>query len=236
MAFLAFWEVLGWIPGLPHYLLPPFSQVVWELIELLFRGGLATPLGWTIIHFLSGLVLGLFWGLLLGFLAGVNEGFQQSLRPLISFLYPIPSIGWIPIFMLWLGVSEILPIAVSFVSAFFPIYLNSLRGVREINRNIIQAARLMDASRKAMIFRVILPLALPNILTGLELESGAALRTVLVAEMVAIPSGLGYLLMKGQSLIDAKLIFAVLLLIALISLSFSGLVKLLERRLLRWKD
>jgi len=161
---------------------------------------------------------------------------DQFITPIISLIYPIPSIGWIPVLMIWFGISNSVPIIAIFICSFFPIFLNTVRGVEDINQNIIYAARTMGATGIYLVRKIILPLALPNVFTGLKLESGMALRTGVVAEMLAIPSGLGYLLMKGESLIDTQLIFVVLIAMGIISLFIDYTVRRIERKLLVWKD
>jgi len=232
--FFAAWEFVGRLPTVPRYLFPPFSEVVYKLF--IIKNLLLKNILLTILRVTAGFVIGAVSGIVLGLLAGINKRVDQFITPIVSLIYPIPSIGWIPVLMIWFGISNSVPIIAIFICSFFPIFLNTVRGVEDINRNIIYAARTMGATGIYLVRKIILPLALPNVFTGLKLESGMALRTGVVAEMLAIPSGLGYLLMKGESLIDTQLIFVVLIAMGIISLFIDYTVRTIERKLLVWKD
>jgi len=232
--FIAVWEIIGRFPNVPHYLFPPFSKVALKLFierDLLLRNILITSL-----RVAAGFVIGGVGGIVLGLLTGINKRVDQFITPIVSLIYPIPVVGWIPLLMIWFGISNSVPIISVFICSFFPIFLNTVRGVKDVDENIIYAARIMGTSGVQLITKIILPLALPNIFTGLKLESGMSLRTGVVAEMLAIPSGLGYLLMKGESLIDTQLIFAVLITMGIISFLIDCTIRRIEKRLLIWKD
>lgn len=232
--FFAAWEFVGRLPTVPKYLFPPFSEVVYKLF--LIKHLLLKNILLTILRVTAGFVIGAVSGIVLGLLTGINKRLSQFITPIVSLIYPIPSIGWIPVLMIWFGISNSVPILAIFICSFAPIFLNTVRGVEDIDENIIHAARIMGISPGIqLIKKIILPLALPNIFTGLKLESGMSLRTGVVAEMLALPSGLGYLLMRGESLIDAQLIFAVLITMGIISLFVDYTIRKIEKRLLVWK-
>jgi len=231
--FIGIWEIIGRLPNVPQYLFPPFSKVALKLFivrDLLLKNILIT-----FLRVAAGFVIGAMSGIVLGLLAGINKRADQFITPIVSLIYPIPSIGWIPVLMIWFGISNSVPIIAVFICSFSPIFLNTVRGVEDVDENIIYAARIMGTSGIQLITKIILPLALPNVFTGLKLESGMSLRTGVVAEMLAIPSGLGYLLMKGESLIDTQLIFAVLITMGIISLFIDYTIRRIEKRLLVWK-
>ncbi len=232
--FLIIWEFVGRLPTVPEYLFPPFSSVVVKLFAV--KGLLLKNIFFTLFRVAMGLIFGAISGIALGLLAGINKKANQFMTPIVSIIYPIPSIGWIPVLMIWFGISNSVPIIAIFICSFFPIFLNTVRGVKDIDQSVIYAAKTMGTSKACLIRKIILPLALPNIFTGFRLESGMALRTGVVAEMLAIPSGLGYLLMKGQSLIDTQLIFAVLIVMGIISLIIDYAARTVEVKFLAWKD
>ncbi len=231
--FLLIWELVGRLPSVPTYLFPPFSSVVVKLFTV--KGLLLENIFFTLFRVTIGFVIGTASGITLGLLAGINEKVNQFMTPIASIIYPIPSIGWIPVLMIWFGISNSVPVIAIFICSFFPIFLNTVRGVKDIDQSIIYAAKTMGTSKTCLIRKIILPLALPNIFTGLKLESGMSIRTGVVAEMLAIPSGLGYLLMKGESLIDTQLIFVVLIVMGLISLVVDYTIRKVEVKLLTWK-
>jgi NitT/TauT family transport system permease protein len=234
--FFAIWEFFARLPFVPQYLFPPFSEVFKRFILEIVKGSIIKNTLITLFRVLVGFTLGAVSGIALGIFAGINGKFNETMSPLIFLIYPIPSIGWIPVLMVWFGISNAVPIIAVLICSFFPIYLNSIRGVKSVDKSIINAARTMGADRFTLIKNIILPLAMPNIFTGLKLESGMSLRTGVVAEMLAIPSGLGFLLMKGESLIDVSLMFSALFTIAILSIAVDFAVRMIEKRILRWQN
>ncbi len=234
--FFVIWELIAKLPFVPQYLFPAFSTVLKKFLFETVKGDLIKNTLLTLFRVSVGFIIGALTGIALGLFAGINEKFNETISPLVFLIYPIPSIGWIPILMIWFGISNAVPIIAVLICSFFPIYLNSIRGVKSIDKSIINAARIMGSDKTTLIKNIILPLAMPNIFTGLKLESGMSLRTGVVAEMLAIPSGLGFMLMKGESLIDTPLMFSVLLAVALLSISVDFGVRLIERKVLQWQN
>jgi NitT/TauT family transport system permease protein len=138
--------------------------------------------------------------------------------------------------MLWFGIGEILPIAIIFICSFFPILYNTVTGIKNVDKNYIFVARILGASDLKILSTVVVPLALPNIFTGLKLESGMAWRVIIAAEMVAIPTGIGALMMKAESLIRIDIIIVCLIVLGVMCLSFENFFAFLEKKLTnRWR-
>lgn len=226
--FLALWEIAGQTAQTP--LFPPLSKVIGEFGSLLSNGILLKSLGASFGRVLVGYILGSLAGLLVGTLMGVNKLAEHSLSPLISILFPIPTLGWLPLLMLWIGINEALPVTLIFICAFFPVAYNTLTGIKEVNGEYIKAARTLGASSWYILWHVILPMACPNIFTGLRLEAGMVWRTVIAAEMFAIPTGIGALLMNAESLIRVDVIMACLLVLSVMCFIFERLFLWLESR------
>ncbi len=233
--FFGLWEVIARLPATPQYLFPPFTVVLKRFALELLKGSLLKNTLITLYRVAIGFALGALSGIILGLFAGISEKFNEALSPIVFLIYPIPSIGWIPVLMIWFGLSDAVPIIAVFICSFFPIYLNTIRGVKSVEESIINAAKTMGADKFTLIKKIILPLSMPNIFTGLKLESGMSLRTGVVSEMLAIPSGLGFLLMKGESLIDVSLMFSVLLAIAILSIGIDFGMRQIERKVLKWQ-
>jgi len=161
---------------------------------------------------------------------GWNNIANKALNPIISLVYPIPALGWLPLLMLWFGIGEILPIAIIFICSFFPILYNTVTGIKNVNKNYIFVARTLGASDLKILSTVVVPLALPNIFTGLKLESGMAWRVIIAAEMVAIPTGIGALMMKAESLIRIDIIIVCLIVLGVMCLSFEKFFVFLVKR------
>jgi len=237
LLFLSLWEVvvrLGLVPG--RLFFPPFSSVLEEFYSLVVEGPLLRDFLSSLFRVLVGFSAGSIAGLLIGVLMGWKEVADRWLSPIISLLYPIPALGWLPLLMLWIGVNELLPIAVIFICSFFPVLYNTLTGIRGVDREVIKAARVLGASRWRTLTRVVIPLALPNIFTGLRLEAGMAWRVIIAAEMVAIPTGIGALMMRAESLMRVDVIIVCLGVLSLVCFTFERIFLYLERRLTyRWR-
>ena len=234
--FVALWETVGRL-GLfsGQMLFPPFSAVMVEFYHLTANG----VLGKNFLSSLTRVLIGLFSGSLAGVAVGIVMGWKdvanKALGPIISLLFPIPALGWLPLLMLWVGINEMLPITIIFICSFFPVVYNTATGIRNVDRRYIQAAEMLGASHLRVLFKIILPLALPNIFTGLKLEAGMAWRVLIAAEMVAIPTGIGALLMKAESLVRVDIILVCLIVLSIMCLLFEKGFALAERRLVgKW--
>jgi NitT/TauT family transport system permease protein len=235
--FLCLWEGLARFDLLPgRFLFPPFSTAMQEFGRLIVDGVLVDNLLSSLIRVLIGFFAGSLAGVALGIIMGWNEAMNKAFHPILSLLYPIPALGWLPILMLWFGIGELLPIAILFICSFFPVLYNTITGIKGIPTNLIRAAEILGASRAEIVKTVLFPLALPTIFTGLRLEAGMAWRTIIAAEMVAIPTGIGALLMRAESLIRIDIIIVCLIVLSIMCLSFEKFFLLIEHRLTdKWR-
>lgn len=237
LLFFSLWEVvtrLGLIPG--RFFFPPFSSVLEESYSLVVGGPLLRDFLSSLFRVLVGFSAGSLAGLLIGVFMGWKEVAERWLSPIFSLLYPIPALGWLPLLMLWIGINELLPIAVIFICSFFPVLYNTMTGIKGVDRELVKAARVLGASRWRTLTRVVIPLALPNIFTGLRLEAGMAWRVIIAAEMVAIPTGIGALMMRAESLMQVDVIIVCLGVLSLLCFTFERIFLYLERRLThRWR-
>ena len=230
--FLMMWEIvarLNLIPG--QCLSPSFSTVVMEFYYLSANKVLGPNFLSSLIRVLIGFSAGSIAGLLVGIIMGWKDVVNKALNPIVSLIFPIPALGWLPLLMLWLGIGEALPIAIIFICSFFPILYNTATGIRTVDKNYIQVARTLGASDMKILTSVVIPLALPNIFTGLRLESGMAWRVVIAAEMVAIPTGIGALMMKAESLMRMDIIIVCLVVLSVMCFSFEKMFAFIEAKL-----
>lgn len=237
LVMLSLWELaarFGWIPG--DFLLPSFSTVIRQFYELVQSQVLIKNFVSSLIRVLIGFSLGSVAGVILGIIMGWNRVARTALSPIFALLFPIPALGWVPLLMIWIGITELLPITIIFICSFFPILYNTITGITGINRNIVDAARILGASERYILFHVALPAAIPNIFTGLRLEAGMAWRTIVAAEMIAIPTGIGALLMRAESLMRVDIIIVCLMIISLMCLLFERVFIYLETRMTsKWR-
>jgi len=235
--FLAIWEMVARLNLVPGQLLfPPFSAVVVEFYYLTASGVLGDSFLASLVRVLVGFCAGSIAGITMGIIMGWSQGINKTLHPIISLFYPIPALGWLPLLMLWIGINEMLPITIVFICSFFPVLYNTITGIRNVNKDYIQAARTLGASEARILATVVMPLALPNIFTGLRLEAGMAWRVIVAAEMVAIPTGIGALLMKAESLIRMDIIIVCLIVLAVMCLAFEKFFGYLEDKMTaKWR-
>jgi len=236
--FLALWESVARLDILRgSFMLPPFSEIVIEFYDLSVSGVLGNNFLSSLTRVLIGFCAGSVAGIVIGTIMGWNRIVDKSLSPLISLFYPIPTLGWIPLLMIWIGINEMLPITLIFICSFFPVLYNTVTGIKNVDRDYVRAARTLGASDIQVLTTVIMPLAIPNIFTGLRLEAGMAWRVIIAAEMVAIPSGIGFLLMRAESLIRIDIIIVCLIVLAIMSLTFEKFFEFLENRITaRWRQ
>ncbi|MDY6973799.1 MAG: ABC transporter permease, partial [Thermodesulfobacteriota bacterium] len=170
--FLCAWEMvtrLNIIPG--HFFFPPFTSVVLEFYRLTANGVLGDNFLASLVRVLAGFSAGSIAGVVIGTVMGYKENINKALHPILSLLYPIPALGWLPILMLWFGIGEILPIIIISICSFFPVLYNTVTGIKTVDRNLINVAKTLGASERKILTTIVLPLALPNIFTGLRLEA-----------------------------------------------------------------
>jgi len=236
IVFLCLWEFVARLELIPGNLFPPFTVVLMEFYNLTASGVLGSNFLSSLIRVLVGFVAGSLAGILVGTIMGWRETVNKALHPIISLFYPIPALGWLPLLMLWIGINELLPITIIFICAFFPVLYNTITGIKNVDKDYIHMARILGASDIRILTTIVIPLALPNIFTGLRLEAGMAWRVIIAAEMVAIPTGIGALLMRAESLIRIDIIIVCLIVLAIMCLAFEKFFAYMEHKLTTgWK-
>ncbi len=236
IVFLILWEIVGRVNFFPgQFFFPPFTAVLKEFYHLSANGVLGKNFISSFTRVVIGLVSGSIAGIFVGIVMGWKDIANKALSPIISLLYPIPALGWLPLLMLWIGINEMLPITIIFICSFFPVVYNTTTGIRNVDRQYILAAETLGASSLETLFKVVIPLALPNIFTGLRLEAGMAWRVIIAAEMVAIPTGIGALLMQAESLVRVDIIMVCLIVLSFMCLIFEKTFAIAERHMVgRW--
>lgn len=182
----------------------------------------------------AGFAWGAGLGLLLGLLIGLSRVVERMLDPTIQVLRNIPVTAWVPLSLVFFGIGNAPAIFLIGLGAFFPTAINSTHGVRQINTTLYKAARMMGADEREMLARVILPAALPAVFTGIRLSMGIAWVLVVVAEILAVRSGLGYLLNDAYQFYRNDVVIAAMLSIGILGYLSDRLVVLVRDRVLAW--
>jgi len=204
-------------------------QVVTGTGELMQNGALWEHIGASLFRVGSGFLLAVAFAVPLGLWMGWVRGAFTTLNPIFQMLRPISPIAWIPIAILWFGVGNASPIFLIFISSVFPMVVQTTSGVHTIERRYLRAAANFGVSRATVFRRVVIPAALPQIIVGMRIGLGVAWLVVVAAEMIALRSGLGYLIIDSRNAGNRyDLVIAAMIIIGLIGLLLDGLMRLLE--------
>jgi len=209
----------------PRALLPTLPKVAGTLVDLIADGTMLRHAGYTLYRMLLGFALAIVVGLPLGILMGRFRRVESFFLPLVSALMPIPSLAWVPVFILWFGLGNTVSVLIVFYAAMFPMVLNAWSGVRSVNQIWLRAAGAMGADETALFWKVILPGASPFIITGLRQAFLRSWIAVVGAEMIAASDwGLGWVIYDAKEFLNADVMLASLAVIGLIGFVFERLV------------
>ncbi|GAA1779111.1 MULTISPECIES: ABC transporter permease [Streptomonospora] len=189
----------------------------------------------TLQEVVYGYALGSAGGALLGFVLASVPTFYKVLDPFIMALYAIPKVALAPLFIVWFGIEMDMKILLAAVTVFFLVFLNTAAGVREVDRGLIDAVRLMGGGRRDIALKVVLPASMTGMLTGLKVAIPYALIGAVIGELVASNRGLGYLISNSAATFDTAGVFATLVVLSVIAAILNFLVGLLDHRVSRWK-
>jgi taurine transport system permease protein len=237
LTFLGGWELLVRLGFIDPFFLPAPSTVLERMAQL--AGGPEAVL-WTDIEMsasrvLTGFVLSALVGIPLGLLMGMSSVVRAALNPIISIIRPLPALSWIPLSMLWLGIDEQQKYAIVFMGSFASVLVYTTDATLRVDQTLIAAAQNLGANRLQVIRHVVLPGALPNILSGLKVVLAIAWTCVISAEMVGANSGLGFRIWTAKEWSDTGQVLVGMLCISLTVLLLDILFRAVERLLLPWQ-
>jgi NitT/TauT family transport system permease protein len=234
-AILAAWW--GVVVQAESAIFPTPWQVVTGARELVEDGTLWDHIGSSLMRVGIGFAIAVLVAVPLGLWMGWVKGAYITLNPLFQMLRPISPIAWIPLAILWFGVGDVSPIFLIFLSSVFPMIVQTISGVHTIERRYLWAAANFGVSRATLFRRVVIPAVLPQVIVGMRIGLGVAWLVVVAAEMIALRSGLGYLIMDSRNAGNRyDLVIAGMIIIGVIGLMLDGLMRLLERlKSVRWR-
>jgi sulfonate transport system permease protein len=217
-------------------LVPPPSVVYHELASLAGTGELQRHIMTTLVRVAVGFGLGTGVGTLLGAIAGYSALVRRLIDPTLQGLRAVPSIAWIPLFILWLGIFETSKVALIAVGVFFPVYLGVMGAVLSVDRKIVEVGRVFRLSGPAMVRRILLPAVLPAYVLALRAGLGLGWMFVIAAEFMGASEGLGYLLIDGQQLGKPAEIVAAIITFAVLGKLTDAIVAVAAAPFLSWED
>lgn len=230
------WELAvaqGWING---RLLPPPSRILSTLYGLAESGELLPHILATLARVGLGFLFGVLAGTVLGALTGYLTFARRLLDPMLQALRSIPSIAWVPLFILWFGIFETSKVILIAVGVFFPIYLALSGAILGVDRKLVEVGRVFRLSGPQLIWRVLLPATLPSYMLALRAGLGLGWMFVVAAEFMGASEGLGFLLTDGQMTGQPAIILASIVAFAVLGKVTDGLLAAASRPLLRWQD
>ncbi|OKO92035.1 ABC transporter permease [Bradyrhizobium sp. NAS80.1] len=235
LLFLALWETAPRLGLIDQTFLPPFSEVIaagWQLAQ---TGELYDDVGASLLRALSGFLIAIALFVPLGVLTGWYARLGDLLNQIIEIARNTAPLALLPVFILLLGIGELSKVSMVIYSCAWPLLLNTIAAVRQVDPLLVKSARTMGATPSQLFRKVILPASLPTIFVGIRLASASAMLVLVASEMVGAKSGLGYLIINSQySFLIPQMYFGILG-ITVIGLVFNAILEALERRLMRWK-
>lgn len=238
------WQVTGSMPGMAGILPTPLLVLEgWHSWIFAKPGmGLNPYLGtwlanveYSSMRVAQGFTLAALVGVPLGLLIGWSKFISQMFDPMIQSLRPIPITAWLPFSIAVFGIRDIGSIFLIFLGGFYAIVVNTTQGARDVDRNLVRAALMMGASRTQLLLRVVLPAAMPSIFTGLRIGLGISWTAVIVSEMVAVKSGLGYVLWDAYYVGRMDIVLADMVSIGAMGYISDSIIVFIERKMLVWR-
>jgi sulfonate transport system permease protein len=233
---LILWEGLSRTGTAPPNLLPAPTTVLRTLRDMAASGELPGHIEITLLRVALGFLAGTAAATVLAALTGYSPLWRRLLDPTLQALKTIPSLAWVPLFVLWLGIFEASKVTLIAVGAFFPVYLNLMAGIQQVDRKLVEVARIHGYGGLTLVRRVLLPATLPAYFTGLRGGLGLAWMFVIAAEFMGASEGLGFLLIDGQQTGRPAYIMAALLIFALFGKLGDVVLVLAGRRFVAWQD
>ena len=238
VVFIVVWQAIStfgvrYNPQL-DVMLPPPTAVFSAAVDLMQRGVLVTHVLDSLYRVLLAVGTASVIGIPLGLAMGWFPRFRSTVDPLLEFVRPIPPLAWIPLSILWFGIGDTQIVYIIFLAAFFPIVLNSMAGARDIDTYLVRAGQSLGARPGELFKTVVLPAAMPNIFTGVRIGLGIGWMALVAGELVAAPTGLGYMINNARTLFRSDYILLGMVLIGVLGLLLDYLMRRLALLIMPW--
>ena len=232
---IAAWQAASSVGLLPDLLMPSPAAIVNALVELWVNGTLVEHITASLKRIIPGWIIGTGAGLAIGVAMGIFSAARAAGLPIVSALFPIPKIALLPLFILWFGIGEPSKVATIALGVFFPTVVSAFSAVDNVPRNLIRMAQSFCLPATDIVWKIILPGAMPGILAGFRISASVALLLLVAAEMIAASSGIGFLILNAQNLMETTTLMVGIVLLSLLGLASHWLLNRLERVAIPWK-
>lgn len=233
---LYFWHLAALREWISPLLLPAPGQVLHTLLDLYDSGDLWRHLGFSLGRVAEGYLAGVVLGLTLGGVMGLSKTFEAYVLPSFKTISLIPTLGWIPLFIMLVGIDEGLKILIIAKAVMIPVTINTLKGIRNIPAGYFDVARIYQFSPVQALVSLIIPAALPSLSSGLRLGLSNAWMALVAVELLASSEGIGYLIVWGRQLLQLDLVMASMVIIGITGWMLDHIFQRAEQRLLAWRN
>ncbi|ALS61614.1 MULTISPECIES: ABC transporter permease [Pandoraea] len=235
VVFLLVWELACRTGAIDPLFLPPPSAVGERIMAMLSDGTLVANVLASTRRVMTGFIAATVVAIPLGIILGTSTYARAAFDPILSFLRPLPSMSWIPLSLLWFGISETQKYSIVFMGTFAPALVYVIEATRNVDPLLIRAARNLGAGNWQVMREVILPASLPQILSGMKIILGLSWTCVISAELVAAREGLGFLIMNGKEFFQTEVVVLGMVMISVTVLVTDVVFRAIERKVLRWQ-
>ncbi len=222
----------GWVPG---YLMPMPSDLLVTLLELA-EGPLWKHITASTLRVAAGFGIGALLALVFGAWVGLSTLAEDYIEPIFQALRAVPGLAWVPLLLIWLGIDETSKITLIAIGSFFPVYMNLVAGIRNVDRKLVEVGTMYGFSRLDLVRKIFIPAAKPYLFTGLRSGLSMAWLCVVAAELLAATQGIGYLLTDGREVSRPDLVLVAIVALAVMGKLSDSLLKYWESRSLSWRD
>lgn len=236
LAIIILWELLPRLELIDTFLLPPFSDVIISWVQLIISGEMFRHFYISMFRVLIGFFLGIGIALPLGVFMGWYKGFEEVVDPLLQACRSSSTIALYPVFLLLFGIGESAKIAIIIWGTIWPTLLSTTSGVKHSDPLLIKSARSMGVSGMTLLTKVVIPNAVPSILTGIRLSAAHSILVVVVAEMIGAHAGIGFSIFNFEERYAVPEMYAMILTLSLMGVTVNYLLNILERKLTVWKE
>ena len=233
---LVLWEVSVHLEWMPSTLLAPPEKVVTAFWELAKTGDLWENLGISSYRVFKGFLLGSSLGFVFGILLGLSRQSEELLGPTLHGIRQVPLLGWMPLIILWFGIGEFSKVVFIAIGAFFPVLINTSIGIRGVSREYLEVGKVYKLSKLRLLGLIIIPAALPSIVSGIRLSIGLSWLLVVGAELIAANSGLGQMMSNAREMFQIDVLMVGILVIGLVGLIIDFTIRRIEGHLVGWRQ
>ena len=234
IVIILIWQYMSATGKIKSYAMPAPSGIVSVTLEYIRNGELLDGILISFVRVLEGFLTALIAAFILGIAVSLFRKIEILTDLVIQILRPIPPIAWIPLAILWFGIGEESKIFIIFMGAFFPIFVNIVDGVKSLDTRYFELAKVYEVSKKDLIFRIVLPGALPSIMTGIRLGIGNAWVCVVAAEMIGATQGIGYMLSNGRSLSRPDIVILGMLIVGIVGKLMDDVILAIRDKVITW--